>query len=49
VKPYLQNKQSKRAGDVTQSIECLPSKHKVLNSNSSLKKKKKKPRRLEQP
>jgi hypothetical protein len=29
---YLQNNQVKRAGDVAQALECLPSKSKALNS-----------------
>jgi hypothetical protein len=30
---YLKNNQRKRAGDKTQMVECLPIKHKILNSN----------------
>jgi hypothetical protein len=39
MRPYLENKtKSKRTGDMTQVVECLPSKHEAL----STKKKKKK-------
>jgi hypothetical protein len=35
-KPHLQNNQTKkRTGDVAQTVACLPSKHKVLSTNSS--------------
>jgi hypothetical protein len=34
-RPYLQNKQRKRAGDMVQAVECLPSKRKALSSNHS--------------
>jgi hypothetical protein len=30
-----------RAGGVTQAVECLPSKHEALSSNTSTKRKKK--------
>jgi hypothetical protein len=30
---YLQNNESKKGGDMAQVVECLPSKHKALNSN----------------
>jgi hypothetical protein len=36
---------AKRAGGMTQVVECLPSKYKTLNSNHSTAKKKKKKKR----
>jgi hypothetical protein len=40
-RPYLKNNQSKkRAGSMAQTVECLPSKHEALSSNSSTTKKK---------
>jgi hypothetical protein len=38
-RPYLKNNKTKRAGGVTQVVEYLPSKCKVLSSNPSTKKK----------
>jgi hypothetical protein len=40
VRPYSKNK-SKRAGDMIQMVECLPNKHKTLNSSTTQKRKRK--------
>jgi hypothetical protein len=37
-RPYLQNKQRKRVGDLAYVVEHLPSKHEALSSNSSTEK-----------
>jgi hypothetical protein len=42
VRPYLQNNESREAGEMAQAIKCLPSKHEGWNSNSRTTKKKKK-------
>jgi hypothetical protein len=42
MRPYLKNNQhKKRAGEVAQVVECLPSKCEAMNSNSSATGKKK--------
>jgi hypothetical protein len=41
VRPFHQNR-VKKVGDMVQAVEHLPSKHKVLNSNPSTTKKRKK-------
>jgi predicted ATPase len=43
VRPYSKNK-LKRAGEVDQVVECLPTKYKALSSNSSAAKEEKKER-----
>jgi hypothetical protein len=40
-RPYLKTNKAKRASGIVQGVECLPSKYKVLSSNSSTAKKKK--------
>jgi signal recognition particle GTPase len=42
--PILKITKVKRAGDMAQVVECLPSKHKTLSSNPLTIKKKKKSR-----
>jgi hypothetical protein len=37
---YLKNNQSKNSWNMVQLLECLPTKHKALSSNSSTTKKK---------